>query len=261
MRLVTWNVNSLKMRMPRLLELLAEHAPDIVCLQETKTDAAAFPAAELREAGYLAHHHSGGRWAGVAILAREELGLEGGICGLPGERMPGEARWCEATVGGLRVASTYVTNGRAIGTEPFAEKLAFLDAMRERAGAVDAILGDFNVAPADVDVYDPAAFAGSTHVTPEERSRLHALLAAGFVDAYRHVHPDTQQFTWWDYRQGHFHRGLGLRIDLVLVREALAQRLRAAGIYRDYRKGTKPSDHAPLFVELEVPLRPSGPQA
>lgn len=250
MRLVTWNVNSLRMRMPRLLELLAEHAPDVVCLQETKAEAAGFPEGGLRAAGYLAHHHSRGRWAGVAILAREELGLQTGACGLSGERVPDEARWCEATVGGLRVASTYVTNGRTVGSEPFAEKLAFLEAMRDRGDAVDAILGDFNVAPADLDVYDPMAFAGATHVTPAERSRLEAILAAGFVDAYRHLHPGTQQFTWWDYRQGHFHRGLGLRIDLALVREALAPRLRAAGIYRDYRKGTKPSDHAPLFVEL-----------
>ncbi len=251
MKLVTWNVNSLRMRLPRVLELLGRHTPDAVCLQETKCEAAAFPAAELREAGYAAHHHSGGRWAGVAILARDELGLEGGRSGLPGEPAPEEARWCEAVVGGLRIASAYVTNGRAVGSPTFAQKLAFLDAMRARAGEVDAILGDFNVAPADVDVYDPAAFASSTHVTPDERSRLRALLGDGFVDAYRHLHPGEQQFTWWDYRQGHFHRGMGLRIDLALVRDGLAGALRSCGIDRDFRKGPKPSDHAPLLVELE----------
>ncbi|MDX6664092.1 MAG: exodeoxyribonuclease, partial [Solirubrobacteraceae bacterium] len=166
MRLVTWNVNSLNARLPRVLEFLADQAPDVVCLQETKVDADAFPAAELRDAGYSAHHHSAGRWAGVAILARDGVPIAGGLRGLPGESVPAEARWCEATVGGLRVASTYVTNGREVGSPTFAEKLAFLEAIAARAEHVDAILGDFNVAPADIDVYDPAAFAGSTHVTP-----------------------------------------------------------------------------------------------
>lgn len=251
MKLVSWNVNSLKARLPRVLELLAEHRPDVVCLQETKTEAAAFPAAELREAGYAAHHHSAGRWAGVAILARDGFELEGGACGLPGERAPDEARWCEATVDGLRVASTYVTNGREVGSPTFDEKLAFLDAIAARAGELDVIMGDFNVAPADLDVYDPVAFIGSTHVTPDERSRLQTILDAGFVDAAAHMYPGEQRFTWWDYRQGHFHRGMGLRIDLALIRAELAPRLRECAIYRDYRKGTKPSDHAPLLVELD----------
>ena len=249
-RVVSWNVNSLKARMPRVLEFLADVAPDVLCLQETKCEPAAFPVAELRAAGYDAHHHSGGRWAGVAILARAELGLVPGPLGLPGEHAPDEARWCEATAGGLRIASTYVTNGRAVGTPTFAEKLGFLDAIAARAPALDVIVGDFNVAPADIDVYDPAAFAGSTHVTPQERDRLEAILASGFVDAHAYLHPGEQQFTWWDYRQGHFHRGLGLRIDLALVRRELSALLRSVGIARDYRKGAKPSDHAPLVVEL-----------
>jgi exodeoxyribonuclease-3 len=249
-KLVTWNVNSLKARIPRVLEFLAQFSPDVVCLQETKSEAAAFPLLDLAAAGYQSHHHSAGRWAGVAILARDGLSLDEASCGLAGERVPTEARWCEATVGGLRIASVYVTNGREIGTPPFEEKLAFLEAMAARAPHVDAILGDFNVAPADEDVYDPAAFVGSTHVTAEERERLDAILATGFVDAYRHLHPDTPQFTWWDYRQGHFHRGLGMRLDLALLRAELAPRLRECGIVRDYRKGTKPSDHAPLVVEL-----------
>jgi exodeoxyribonuclease-3 len=248
---VTWNVNSLKARLPRVLELLAEHAPDVVCLQETKCEPAGFPEAELAEAGYAAHHHSGGRWAGVAILARHGLALEPGAAGLAGEPAPSEARWCEATVEGLRVASAYVTNGRAIGTPTFDEKLVFLEAIAARGPQLDVIAGDFNVTPTDLDVYDPQAFAGETHVTPQERDRLRAILDAGFVDAYAHLHPGEQQFTWWDYRQGHFHRGLGLRIDLVLVRTELSPRLRAAGIARDYRKGSKPSDHAPLLVELD----------
>ncbi|MDP2709806.1 MAG: exodeoxyribonuclease III [Solirubrobacteraceae bacterium] len=259
MQLVTWNVNSLKMRLPRVLELLAEHAPDVVCLQETKCEDAAFPADELAAAGYHAVHHSAGRWAGVAIVARAELALEDPVSGLPGELRDDEARWIEATVGGVRVISTYVPNGREVGSPTFVEKLAFLDAAAARVsalrsdgggGAPLAVAGDFNVAPADVDVYDPAAFATSTHVTGEERSRIDALLqAGGLVDAYRVLDPDGAHFTWWDYRQGHFHRGLGLRIDLVLVSQRLAPALERVGIERDYRKGTKPSDHAPLVAQ------------
>lgn len=261
MRLVTWNVNSLKARLPRVLEFLHQHAPDVVCMQETKCEDAAFAADELAAAGYDAVHHSAGRWAGVAIAARRELGLTEPACGLAGELRPDEARWIEATVAGVRVVSTYVPNGREVGSPTFAEKLAFLDAAAAQATALGAgadatplaIAGDFNVAPADLDVYDPAAFAGSTHVTADERERLSALLrAGGLVDAYRHLHPDTVQHTWWDYRQGHFHRGMGLRIDLVLVSEALAPGLERVGIERDYRKGQKPSDHAPLVADLAV---------
>lgn len=257
MKLVTWNVNSLKARLPRVLEFLAEHAPDVVCMQETKTEPTAFPVDELAAAGYHAVHHSAGRWAGVAIAARDGLALEMPVAGLPGELRADEARWIEATIDGLRVVSTYVPNGREIDSPTFAEKLAFLDAAAARAGALReqgsalAIAGDFNVAPSDLDVYDPAAFIGSTHVTPDERQRIAAICAAGgLVDALRHLHPDDVAYTWWDYRQGHFHRKLGLRIDLVLVSQALAPRLRRVGIERDYRKGVKPSDHAPLVAEL-----------
>ena len=251
MKLVTWNVNSLKMRMPRLLEFLAEHTPDVVCLQETKTETPAFPDAELAPAGYHAVHHSAGRWAGVAILARSELELVDPVAGLPGELQADEARWIEATIDGLRVASVYVPNGRAVGTPTFDAKLAFLGALAQRAAALDALLGDLNVTRADIDVYDPAAFAGGTHVTADERSRLEAILTGGeLVDSYRRLHPGTIQHTWWDYRQGHFHRGMGLRIDLVIVSESRAAALVTCSIARDYRKGSKPSDHAPLVIEL-----------
>lgn len=253
MRLVTWNVNSLKARLPRVLELLGALKPDAVCLQETKCEPAAFPVSELADAGYASSHHSGGRWAGVAILARAELGIEDPSAGLPGEAAADEARFCEATVGGLRIASTYVTNGREVDSPWFAEKLQFLDALCERAPALDVIAGDFNVAPADEDVYDPAAFEGSTHVTAAERARLRATLDTGMVDAYRALHPAEPQFTWWDYRAGSFHKNLGLRIDLALVRERAAVQLTACGIARDYRKGEKPSDHAPLVVDLADP--------
>jgi exodeoxyribonuclease-3 len=253
-KLATWNVNSLGVRMPRVLQFLQEQTPDVLLLQETKVADEAFPEAELREAGYHAAHHSAGRWAGVAILARGEP--QDVSSGLPGELRADEARWIEATVDGVRVASTYVTNGRAVGTEWFDEKLAFLDAMAVRVeelrdGPPLLVGGDFNVTRDDRDVYDPAVFAGATHVTPEERERFEEIMKrGGLVDAYRHLHPDEIQHTWWDYRQGHFHRGLGMRLDYVLVAEPLAAGLRQAGMIRDYRKGTKPSDHAPVVVEL-----------
>ncbi len=252
LKLVTWNVNSLAARLPRVLELAEAHRPDLLCLQETKSSAETFPAGALREAGYEAVHHSGGRWAGVAILARRGLTLEQPSHGVRGELAGDEARWVEATVAGLRVASVYVPNGRAVGSEAFAQKLAFLEAMAARAPALDVLAGDMNVCPTDLDVYDPAAFAGSTHVTGAERARLRAVLeAGGLVDAFRALHPDEPGFTWWDYRQGHFHRKMGLRIDLALLSRSLADRLVACGIDRAFRKGPKPSDHAPLLVEWD----------
>jgi len=152
--------------------------------------------------------------------------------------------------------SVYVPNGRAIGTPTFDEKLRFLEAAADRVRDLAAagplvVAGDFNVCPTDLDVYDPAAFVGDTHVTPEERERFRALLDAGTVDAFRALHPDEPGFTWWDYRQGHFHRKMGLRIDAFLLSEHLAGRLRSCGIDRNYRKGPKPSDHAPLLAALD----------
>jgi exodeoxyribonuclease III len=257
MKLATWNVNSLGARLPRVLEFLAEHAPDVAMLQETKCDEQSFPAVELAAAGYEAVHHGSGRWAGVAILARHGLGLGEAVVGLPGELRAEEARWIEASVAGMRVASAYVTNGREVGSEWFEQKLAFLDALAARAaagrGSPLVIGGDFNVAREDRDVYEPAAFAGATHVTPQERTRLERILSeGGLIDAYRELHPGETQFTWWDYRQGHFHRGMGLRIDYLLLGGALAQGLRECGIERDYRKGKKPSDHAPLIAQLDA---------
>jgi exodeoxyribonuclease-3 len=256
MRLVTWNVNSLRQRLPRVLELVEEHAPDVICLQETKSDADAFPHGALREAGYHAADHSGGRWAGVAILARERHALDDPARGLPGEPVQDECRWVEATVHGVRIVSTYVPNGRVVDSEWYAQKLDFLASAAERVREIRAtgtplvVAGDMNVAPTDLDVYDPAAFATETHVTPPERAALRALQEAGGLrDAFRALHPDEQQFTWWDYRAGHFHKGFGLRIDLALVSGQIAERLTRAGMERAYRKGPKPSDHAPLLVE------------
>jgi exodeoxyribonuclease III len=254
-KLATWNVNSLTIRLPRVLQFLEEHKPDVLCLQETKVSDAAFPTFALASAGYHGVHRSEGQWAGVAILARNGLPLENAIHELPEVPIPAEARWIEATIDNARLCSVYVPNGRAVGTPTFDAKLRFLDAVAERVRACRnqgplVVLGDFNVAPEDVDVYDPAAFIGSTHVTSEERKRIQVLLESGLIDAYRRLHANEVGFTWWDYRAGHFHRKLGMRIDLALISTDLADRLVSCGIDRNYRKGPKPSDHAPLILEL-----------
>jgi exodeoxyribonuclease III len=252
---VTWNINSMRARLPRVLELLEAHQPDVVALQETKCTPGNFPTLELDAAGYEVVHHSGGQWAGVALLVRRPLAPELPLLGLPGDAVPTEARWCEATVSGVRFVSTYVPNGRTLESPELPRKLAFLEAAAKRAAAIRndnvsmVLAGDFNVAPADADVYDPAAYIGTTHTSEPERAALAAIAQGGsLVDAYRHVHPDAPQFTWWDYRAGNFHKNLGMRIDLVLVSSELADGLMAAGIDRDFRKGFKPSDHAPLLV-------------
>ncbi len=257
MRVVTWNVNSLKMRMPRVLEFIELHRPDVMLLQETKAPAGAFPDLELAEAGYHAVHHSAGQWAGVAVIARRELTLDDATLSLPGDPVPEEARWCEATVDGIRLASVYVPNGRTLDSPEYPRKLRFLDAMAGRIAELQSqdtptiVAGDMNIAPADADVYDPPSFEGGTHVSAAERGRLAQILDGGMVDAYRAVHPDEVQYTWWDYRAGHFHKGFGLRIDLALVSSELAERLSACGIDRNFRKGKKPSDHAPLLIDLD----------
>lgn len=259
MRFITYNVNSLNARLPRVLALLDEYQPDVVCLQETKASPEKFPHLELRAVGYDAADNSGGRWAGVAVLARSELGVADIEVGMPGQPRPEEARWVAATVDGIRVVSVYVPNGRALGTETFAEKLVFLDAMAGAAARykdVPAfIAGDMNVCPTDLDVWDPAKIHGATHITPDERSRLQAVLDHGYVDAFRSLESDDPGFTWWDYRAGHFHKGFGLRIDLALLSSPLAGRLESAHVDRQYRKPSKvreskASDHAPLIVDL-----------
>lgn len=259
MRFVTYNVNSMSTRLSRVIALLDEHKPDVAFLQETKCAPDAFPHDALQEAGYVAADHSGGRWAGVAVLARAEHGIGDVARGLPGEPDADEARWVEATVGDVRVVSTYVPNGRSLDSPAFTAKLAFLDALRDRAAELAGpavIAGDFNVCPTDLDVWNLAKVHGATHVTSDERARLQAALDTGYVDAFRHLHPDQTGFTWWDYRAGHFHKGYGLRIDLMLVSTDLADGLVAGQVDRAYRKptkvpGTKPSDHAPLLIDID----------
>jgi exodeoxyribonuclease III len=256
-RVATWNVNSVKQRVPRLLPWLDERRPDVVCLQETKLADDAFEqllGAELSGRGYAIALHGEVQWNGVAILSR--VGLDDVVTGLAGA--PGfpraEARAVSATCGGVRVHSLYVPNGRTPDSEHYRYKLAWLAALRETVGSGprDVMLcGDMNIAPADIDVFDPAAYVGQTHVTPTERKALAKLQELGLRDVVRDRWPSERVFTYWDYRAGMFHQDLGMRIDLVLASAAVAGRVRAAWVDRQARKGTGPSDHAPVIVDLD----------
>ena len=255
MKIATWNVNSLKVRMPRVLEFLEQHRPDLLLMQETKSDPGAFPVIELEAAGYQAVHHSAGRWAGVALAAPAGAEITDVRTGLEGEPAGDEARWLEATVGRLgRCPCTCPTDARWTRRPTWTSSASWRPPPPGSPSSPRAAGGGGRLQrlPTDLDVYDPAAFVGSTHVTPAERERFAALLDAGVVDAFRELHPDEPGFTWWDYRQGHFHRKMGLRIDAVLLSPPLAERLESCGIDRNYRKGPKPSDHAPLLADLRA---------
>jgi len=266
-RIATWNVNSLKQRLPRLLPWLDERRPDVVCLQETKLADDAFSELlgdALSERGYTAAAHGEPAWNGVAILSR--VGLDdvvAGIEGAPGFPNP-EARAVSATCDGVRVVSVYVPNGRTPGSEHYQYKLAWLSSLRDvlAAGPKDVVVcGDMNIAPTDEDVFDPDAYVGQTHVTEPERAMLAALeAAAGLHDVVRDRWPDKRVFTYWDYRAGMFHQDLGMRIDLILAGDPVAKRVRAAWVDRQARKGSGPSDHAPVIVDLdEAPDGDIGP--
>ena len=264
MRLSTWNVNSLGARLPYVLEWMEKHTPDIVCMQETKLADEAFPFEELADLGYEAAHHGDGRWNGVAVVSR--VGLEDPACGLASGEDEHGCRMLAATCAGVRVHSVYVPNGRSLDSEQYRYKLAWLARLRsyldERCdpSAPVAVCGDFNVAPDDADVWDASRFVGATHVSPPEREALQAVVDWGLEDVFRRFHPEGGIFSWWDYRGGNFHKGMGMRIDLVLLSDALAQRARSAEIDRDARKksaaGNKPSDHTVVTVDIDWPAAP-----
>jgi exodeoxyribonuclease-3 len=256
-RLATWNVNSLNARQERVEEWLADAQPDVVCLQETKLADSAFPALAFAGLGYEAAHHGEGRWNGVAILSR--VGLDDVVAGFAdGAPADDEARLLTATCGGVRVMSVYVPNGRSLDHEHYQYKLRWLDRLLGHLDAVadpsapTAVCGDFNIAPTDLDVWDPAAVHGATHVSEPERAALGRLLDWGLADLFRERFPDVERlYSWWDYRAGSFHKGLGMRIDLILGSAPLAARVRGALIDRNARKGKSPSDHAPVVIDLE----------
>lgn len=273
MRLATWNVNSLRARLEKVLWWLERARPDVLLLQETKLADADAPVAAFAGAGYQFAHHGEGRWNGVAIASK--VGIDDVVAnfGQPlrpartpdtGDDEPlAEARMLAATCGGVRVVSIYAPNGRSVDSPFYAAKLAWFERLSrwlaESTTPDDALAigGDYNVAPADADVWDPALLAGGTHVSPPERAAFERLVGWGLVDAYRHLYPEAARYTWWDYRAGAFHMNRGMRIDHLLITRPLVERLRWAEIDREARKGKPlPSDHTPLVIDLDQPGHP-----
>lgn len=253
MKLATWNVNSLKVRLPHLLELLARHAPDAVCLQETKCEDAGFPGEAIEAAGYRWVHNGQKTYNGVALLTRGECaGVGRGIPAFTDE----QSRVIAGDVGGTRVISVYVPNGQSVGSDKYQYKLRWLAALeawlREELARHPrlAVLGDFNIAPEDRDVHDPLAWEGQVLFSEPEKEALRRILALGFTDAFRLFEQPPKSFTWWDYRMNGFKRNLGLRIDHILLSPALAAQCRACAVDLEPRKLERPSDHAPVVCEL-----------
>jgi exodeoxyribonuclease-3 len=254
-RIATWNVNSLRVRLPQLLGWLGTAAPDVLALQETKLSDDAFPVAELQAAGYASVYSGQKSYNGVAILARTPPGEV--VRDLPGYDDP-QRRVLAATVAGVRVIDLYVPNGQSVGSDKYYYKLGWLRALRGwlrrelDAHQRLAVLGDFNIAPEDRDVHDPAAWAGSVHVSAEERDALRATLALGLIDVFRQFEQPPQSFSWWDYREGAFRRNHGLRIDLLLATPALAARCTACTIDLGPRRLERASDHAPVIGAFDI---------
>jgi exodeoxyribonuclease-3 len=255
MKIATWNVNSLRVRLPQLLEWLGRVQPDIVGLQETKLVDEEFPQAELAAAGYRALFTGQRTYNGVALLSRQPA--QEPLLALPGRPDDQQKRFLAANFGALHVVNAYVPNGSAVGSDKYAYKLDWLaDFRRYLQGALQRwprllVMGDFNIAPADIDVHDPAAWEGQVLVSPAERQALADIAALGLHDAFRCLNPDQQAFTWWDYRGGGFRRNHGLRIDHILVSTPLLAACRSCRVELDLRRAERPSDHAPLLLELD----------
>ncbi len=256
MRFATWNINGLRARIDFLLHWLRDRQPDVVGIQEIKLTDEQFPHDVLADAGYRAVVCGQKAWNGVAILSREPADLL--QCGLPGGDEHG-ARLVTAAIGGITYTTIYCPNGKSVAHEDFPRKLRWLDDLRHHLSQSDRsvpmlIGGDFNICPAPIDSWNEPALAGHIFHTPEERDRFRALLDLGLIDVFRHCKPDAQEFSWWDYRAGAFHKRQGLRIDLLLATPALLARVRSVEIDRDYRKkkdGLTPSDHAPVIVDID----------
>lgn len=254
MKLAAWNVNSLKVRLPHLLDWIAIEKPDVVCLQELKLEDAQFPIGEIERAGYQAAYSGQKTYNGVAILARDTPDLvEFGIAGLDDP----QRRVISATVGDVRVVCAYVPNGQSLESEKYQYKLGWLKSftgwLREELKTYPAmaVLGDFNIAPEDRDVHDPKAWEGQVLVSAPERAAFQELLGLGLKDSFRLFEQPEKSYSWWDYRMNAFKRNLGLRIDHVLLSAPLAARCKASRILVDVRKLERPSDHAPVIADLD----------
>ncbi|HEX7815792.1 exodeoxyribonuclease III [Dyella sp.] len=257
MRIASWNVNSLKVRLPQLTQWLADAKPDVVGLQETKLEDGKFPVDEIAAAGYRCLFSGQKTYNGVAILAREPLTLEDPVTDIPGLIDP-QRRILAATVGDVRVVDLYVVNGKAVGDEKYTYKLDWLTKMRDFLAEEIVrypnlvVLGDFNIAPDDRDVHDPVAWGEDILCSPPERAGLKAITDLGLHDSFRLFEPEGGHFSWWDYRQAAFRRNMGLRIDLILVADALKPLARAAVIDRTPRTWERPSDHTPVTLDLDI---------
>lgn len=256
MKIVSWNVNSIRARLDQALDWLERERPDVALLQETKIVDQEFPIDDFGDLGYDAVFHGQRSYNGVAILARDEL--EDVTKGLPGDGPDEDRRLISAVAGGIRFISVYVPNGQAVGAEQFAYKLEFLARLKAHLAALGSpdrplvIAGDYNIAPRDIDVWDPKAMAGSTHVSPPERAALEALMGWGLYDAFRAKNPDQRQFSWWDYRAGAFNRDAGLRIDLHLVTKPILDQTTRVWVDVEARAADKASDHAPVVLEVDT---------
>lgn len=254
--IATWNVNSLKARLPRVQAWINDVQPDVLLMQETKMTDKAFPALTFSEMGYESAHFGQGQWNGVAILSK--VGIDNVVNNFAVGEPDAEARIITADCGGVKVVSVYVPNGRALDHEHYQYKLRWLDKLAAHIDAISeptdplVVAGDYNIAPADIDVWDMKALAGSTHVSDAERDRLAALYKWGLRDVVREQHPEPGIYSWWDYRNGSFHRGWGMRIDLALVTETVATNTTWSAIDRNARKGEQPSDHAPVLIAVST---------
>ena len=255
MKIASWNVNSIRKRLDRVIPWLAEHGPDVLCLQETKVEDDAFPRAEIEAAGYHVSCHGQKAYNGVALLTREPA--RDLVRGFGDEVQDPQARFLMATVGDVRVGTVYVPNGQEVGSEKFRYKLDWLKRLRQWLAAhadTDvplALCGDINIAPDDRDVYDPVAWKDQVLCHPDERAALAEIRGWGLVDSFRQLHAEAGLYSWWDFRQLCFPKNLGLRIDLILCTAPLAARCTSASIDRNARKGASPSDHAPVIAEFK----------
>ncbi|MDP4695556.1 MAG: exodeoxyribonuclease III [Ilumatobacteraceae bacterium] len=256
MLIATWNVNSLKARLDRVTQWVTEHQPDVLCMQETKMKDEVFPALTFAEMGYESAHFGQGQWNGVAIISK--VGLTDVVNNFAKPIEPDhEARIISATCGGVKVVCVYVPNGRALEDDHYKYKLGWMKKLRQHADAIAkpndrlVIGGDFNIAPTDEDVWDVTKFEGATHVSAPERKVFAELCDWGLTDAFRELHPEPKVFSWWDYRNGSFHKGEGMRIDFLLATKSLMSDVEASSIDRNARKGEKPSDHVPVTITLK----------
>jgi len=256
MKIATWNVNSIRVRLPRLVSWLQRVEPDVVCLQETKVIDDDFPSAELQELGYQSLIYGQRTYNGVAILSRLEM--SDAFRNLPDDASDAERRLVAATIAGIRIIGAYAPNGRFVGSDSYSYKLEWFRRLRSHLDSAFKpdtpllVCGDFNVAPEDRDVWDPNKWRGQVLFSEPEKLALQHLRAWGLEDALRLRHPEGGLFTWWDYRAGAFHRGWGLRIDHILISKPLVNRCSVVEIDRNERKGIKPSDHAPVIMTLEA---------